>query len=176
VQVRLATAEDARAIAEIYAPIVEKSSISFELDAPSEAEMKRRIADTMPKHPWLVAEEDGAILGYAYGHTFRARAAYQWTVETSVYVADSARRRGVGRTLYRELFPMLEAQGYASIISGITLPNEASVRLHESFGMVQVALLPAVGHKFGRWHDVGYWHLRLLPLDRAPPEIRPLST
>lgn len=173
-RLRLATSDDALAIAEIYAPLVLDSAVSFELVPPDEAEMRRRILETLPQHPWLVAE-DGGLLGYAYAKQFKARAAYQWSAESSVYVRTSARGRGVGRALYQALIARLRAQGFAAVIGGITLPNEASVRLHEALGFEPVARFPAVGYKQGRWHDVGYWQLRLTPLDRQPSELLPVT-
>lgn len=169
--IRLARQDDAGAVREIYAPAVERTAVSFELEAPSVAEMARRIAEHQPEHPWLVADEGGTVIGYAYAGGFRRRAAYGWSVETSVYVAPGGRRRGVGRALYGTLFRLLEAQGYRQALAGITLPNPASVALHEAVGFEPVGVYRRVGWKLGAWHDVGWWQRALAePPRQAEPE------
>src|SRR4051812_33599939 len=120
--IRLATRKDAEAIAAIYHPIVAVTAISFETVPPAPAEMERRIATVLEIAPWLVFEERGAVAGYAYGSRHRDRAAYQWSVDVSVYVGEGTRRRGIGRALYRALFPLLELQGFYAAHAGITLP------------------------------------------------------
>ena len=119
--------------------------------------MGERIAAHRETHPWLVAEDGGDVIGYAYASPFRSRHAYQWSVETSVYIATDAQRRGAGRTLYTALFDILRAQGYRQALAGITLPNPASVGLHEAMGFSRVGVYRAVGWKLGMWHDVGWW-------------------
>ena len=168
-RVRVATGEDAAAIAAIYAPVVRDTPISFELDPPDIATMRQRVLDTLKVRPWLVCERGGAIVGYAYAATHRERAAYQWCVETSVYIAAEARRQGVGRALYAELLPLLVRQGYVHAYAGITLPNAASVGLHEALGFRPVGIYKAIGFKLGAWHDVGWWDLPL-PRGKLPPE------
>ena len=132
--IRLAVLEDAPALADIYRPYVEDTAISFELAAPSETMMRERMSRVMGKLPWLVCEEDGALAGYAYASPHHDRAAYQWSVDTSVYLRRGLQRRGLGRALYSELFTLLVQQGYYTAFAGISLPNAASVGLHESFG------------------------------------------
>jgi phosphinothricin acetyltransferase len=171
VAIRLASLEDAPQIAAIYAPIVLETPISFELVPPDAAEFARRMAGVLPQKPWLVHVEDGRVLGYAYAHTFRDRPAYRWTAETSVYVAVEGRRRGVASGLYAALIERLIAQGFVTAVAGITLPNEASVRLHERFGFRAVGV-PRAGHKFGRWHDVGFWTRPLAEATAEPAEPR----
>lgn len=147
---------DSAACAEIYAPFVVDTAVSFETEPPDAAEMARRIAAA---HLWLVATDaGGAVLGYAYGGSHRARPAYRWSVETSIYLADTARGRGIGSTLYRALLEELTTAGYANAYAGITLPNAASVALHERVGFRAIGTFPRVGRKFDRWHDVGWWH------------------
>jgi len=173
--IRLATGADAEAIAAIYRPIVVASAISFETVPPGPAEMEQRIAATLPFAPWLVYEEQGKVAGYAYGSRHRERAAYQWSVDVSVYVDEAFRRRGIGSALYEALFPLLRLQGFFAAHAGITLPNPGSVGLHESLGFVAVGVYRRVGYKLGAWHDVGWWQLSLrdrVP-DPAPP--RPAS-
>ena len=154
---RAATVSDAAAIQAIYAPIVETTAISFEEDVPSVEEMARRIATYSQTHPYLVAERDGEILGYAYGSKHRDRAAYRLSCDATIYVADTARRQGVGKTLYTALLPALAERGYHAAFAGITLPNPGSVAVHESVGFTKVGIYHEVGCKFGQWHDVGWW-------------------
>jgi L-amino acid N-acyltransferase YncA len=172
--IRMAEPTDAQAIAEIYRPIVADTIISFEFEPPDAAEMERRRAAIAAFAPWLVFDERG-VAGYAYASKHRERAAYQWCVDVSVYVADEQRRRGVGRALYTSLLALLRLQGFYTAHAGITLPNEASVALHESLGFRRVALYPKVGFKMGRWHDVGWWQLELQPRVGTPAPPRTLA-
>jgi phosphinothricin acetyltransferase len=164
---------DARVCAQIYEPSVTDGVASLEEVPPSAGEMERRIERVSSGYPWLVAEDDdGAVVGYAYATQHRERAAYRWATDTSVYVATSRQRRGVGRSLYTALLPLLIRQGYYVACAGITLPNEASVALHESFGFEPVGSYQRVGFKFGRWWAVGWWLAQLREqVDGAtPPE------
>ena len=145
VAIRLASDRDARAIADIYAPFVESSATSFETEAPSADEIRRRVQETTITHPWLVCVCGDTVAGYAYATKHRARAAYQWSVEVSVYVHGSFRRAGVGRGLYTSLFAILAAQGFVHAYAGITLPNESSVALHESLGFRPVGVYRTIG-------------------------------
>lgn len=163
--IRTATAPDAAAIAAIYAPIVEVTAISFETEAPAVSEIRRRIESTTATLPWLVGEdEQGAVCGYVYSSRFRERKAYQWSVEVTAYVREDCRGKGVAKQLYGRLFEALVALGYFQAFAGITLPNPASVALHESLGFEAVALYRNVGHKLGAWRDVGYWQKALRDL------------
>ena len=173
--IRVATAADGAATAAIYAPIVRDTAISFEVDPPDAAEMARRIEETSRRYPWLVADRDGEAIGYVYAGPHRARAAYGWSVETTVYLHEEARGRGVGRALYRSLLALLELQGAHVAYAGITLPNEASVGLHEALDFALVGVYREVGWKLGAWHDVGWWHLPLAERDAAPAELRPFA-
>jgi phosphinothricin acetyltransferase len=176
VRTRRATADDAAAIASIYAPYVRASVVSFETEAPDEAEIRGRIEALGDLYPWLVAcDGDGTMLGYAYACAFRARAAYRFTVETTVYVADGAHRRGIGTLLYRALLPVLEAQGFTQAIGAITIPNEASMRLHQTLGFVGVGTYEKVGFKLGEWRSVGLWQRPLAPMSSRPEEPKPVS-
>jgi phosphinothricin acetyltransferase len=168
--VRLATPDDAEACRAIYAPIVADTVISFETEPPDDAEMARRIARTLQTHPWLVAEADGVVLGYAYASPHRDRSAYRWSVDVTAYVAEAARGRGVGRALYERLIAVLRLQGFRAAFGGITLPNPASVALHEAVGFKPVGVYPHVGYKHGRWRDTGWWGLVLDPDEAEPPE------
>jgi L-amino acid N-acyltransferase YncA len=169
--IRPATEEDAEPTAAIYAPVVLGTFISFELEPPTPGQMRERIASTLRRWPWLVCEQDGRVLGYAYGSEHRSRAAYQWSADVSVYVHERARRLGVGRALYSSLLPLLALQGYHNAFAGIALPNPASVALHEALGFTPVGVYRSVGYKLGAWRDVGWWQ-RPLQQHAGPP--RPL--
>lgn len=168
--IRLAVPEDAAAIQAIYAPYVRHTPISFELEPPTIAEMVRRITTTLPMWPWLVDERDGTVCGYAYAGQHRTRAAYRWSADVAVYVADGHQRQGIGHGLYRVLLELLKAQGYRAAFGGITQPNEGSVALHESMGFKPVGIYAKVGYKAGAWHDVGWWGLDLGGPDGEPRE------
>jgi phosphinothricin acetyltransferase len=159
---------DAPRCAEIYAPYVLDSAISFETDAPSAEEMARRIAAAQEGHAWLVLEDAGDVVGYAYGGPFMARAAYRWSTAVSVYLEQDRRRTGAGRALYEALFERLAARGFRTALAGITLPNEASVGLHRALGFELVGTYRRVGWKAGAWHDVA-WLQRPLGDDDGPP-------
>lgn len=165
---RLVTGHDAERVHAIYAPIVRDTAISFELEIPTVSDIRRRILATLEKFPWLVCEHDGDILGYCYAGPHRVRAAYQWSVDVSVYVHADARQMGVGRAVYRSLFDLLALQGFCNAYAGITLPNSASVRLHESLDFRPVGVYGKVGYKLGGWHDVGWWYLSLQDQDGLP--------
>lgn len=173
--VRLADpARDAAAVADIYRPSVESGLASFEDVAPGAAEMARRMDATLAMTPWLVAETDGRVVGYAYAGPHHARAGYRWSANVSVYVADGHGRRGIGRRLYRELFAILARQGFVNVYAGITLPNDASVALHRSMGMAPIGIYRGVGFKHGAWHDVAWYGLRLADPPESPAPPTPL--
>jgi len=174
-RIRLATDDDAAAIAAIYSPHVAGSPTSFEIDVPTHEDMRMRIAETLRTHPWLVYEEEGTVGGYAYATKHRARAAYQWSVETSVYVDERFRRRRIGQALYVSLFRVLHTQGFVNAYAGITLPNAASVGLHESVGFTAVGVYRHIGYKLGAWHDVGWWQRALRERPSAPAAPLPLG-
>lgn len=164
-------ARDASACAAIYATAVEGSAISFELRAPDAEEIAARMRDYQRTHPWLVAESGGEVVGYAYACEFNRRPAYRWSAAVSVYVAGGERGKGRGRALYAELFARLRRQGLRMACAGITLPNPASVGLHEALGFEPVGVYREIGWKDGGWQDVGWWQLQLAPApDGAPPE------
>jgi phosphinothricin acetyltransferase len=157
---------DAAACAAIYAPYVTDTVISFEYEAPTAAQMAERIERLTNTHAWLVAEDGGEILGYAYGCPHRERAAYRWATEVSVYVDQRHQRRGAGRALYEALFDRLADKGYRIALGGIALPNEASVRLHERCGFIPVGVYKRIGYKQDAWRDVEWWQLELASGDR----------
>ena len=172
-RIRLAGVHDAQAIAGIYRPFVERTAISFETEPPTRQEMEHRISETMASHPWLVCEIGEQVAGYAYATRHRVRAAYQWSVDTSVYVGENHWRLGIGRALYASLFPILAVQGFCNAFAGIALPNPGSVGLHESVGFTPIGVYERVGYKLGAWRDVGWWQRPLTALE-TPPE-QPLT-
>jgi len=167
--IRFATPDDAADIAAIYAPAVADRATSFELEPPDAAEMARRVARAV-RTPWLVCEHDGRVVGYAYAGAHRERPAYQWSVEVSAYVHEDQQRRGVGRGLYVSLFAVLALQEFRSAYAGVTIPNPASIALHEAVGFTPLGVFHRVGYKQGRWHDVA-WFERVLSDHDANPAM-----
>ena len=167
--IRLATPSDAAALLAIYAPYVENTAITFEYEVPTIEDFTNRIAKTLEKYPYLVAEEDGVVVGYAYASTYYARAAYDWAVELSVYVSLDSRGQGVGTKLYDALEYLLDQMGYIHFLACISLPNEASLALYRKRGYQQVAHFPKIGYKFNRWHDI-VWLQKSLE-----KEVRPIK-
>jgi L-amino acid N-acyltransferase YncA len=172
--VRSATLSDAdvEACRALYGWYVQHTTVSFELEPPDLAEMRRRMAACLETHAWLLLEDEGgALLGYAYGGVHRARPAYRFSAEVSVYVAPGHHRRGFGRTLYLPLLERLRERGYRLALAGVTLPNPGSVGLHESLGFEPIGRFPRVGWKDGAWHDTGWWALPLGD-ESAPTGLR----
>jgi len=159
--IRTANAEDANQIYDIYAPIVENTAISFELTPPPIEEISKRIESYVTSHEWLVAEIYGNVIGYAYGTPHRPREAYKYSVETSVYVNENSREKGIGKQLYTELFNRLKNKGFHNAFAGIALPNDGSKALHESVGFKQVGVFHKIGFKHNSWHDVSWWQRRV---------------
>ncbi len=166
--VRPATAADAAACAAIYAPYVAETAISFEAEPPTVEEMGRRIGAALEHHDWLVLEDGGHVVGYAYGGPYKEREAYRWACEVSVYVDRGRHRTGAGRELYEALFERLTARGFTTAVAGMTLPNDASVGLHRALGFELVGTYRRIGYKDGRWHDVA-WTQRPLATPADPP-------
>ncbi len=168
--IRLVTVGDAGQVLEIYGPFCAGSPVSFETEVPSIEEIGQRIASTLDFFPWLVSAEGSRVVGYAYASRHRERAAYRWSADVSVYVREDARGQGIGRALYTSLFAVLRLQNVYNILAGITLPNPASVALHEAMGLRPIGLYEGIGFKCGKWHDVGWWQLELLPRQEEPSE------
>ena len=165
---RDASEQDAAACAAIYAPYVLETATTFETDPPSTEEMAARIANAARTHAWLVLEDGGRVVGYAYGGRFAPRPAYRWACEVSVYLELGRRRTGGGRMLYEALLRRLAERGYRVAMAGMTLPNEASVGLHEAMGFEPAGTYRRIGFKHGGWHDVA-WTQRFLPGGEDPP-------
>ena len=175
VRVRMASPDDAGGIADVYLPYVRDTAISFEAVPPAADEMRSRLAATLPRLPWLVVTDDESVKGFAYASPHRARDAYRWSADVSLYLDASVHRQGHGRRLYTALFNLLGAQGYINAYAAIALPNPASVGLHEALGFTRIGVFPGVGFKNGTWWDVGWWHRRLAERPAQPERPRPWS-
>ncbi|MET0936148.1 MAG: N-acetyltransferase family protein [Luteibacter sp.] len=173
--IRIATEADAPACHAIYAPIVETSAITFETELPGDDAMAGRIRARLANHPWIVWEEDGEVLAYAYAGRFRERAAYDWIAETSIYVHEKARRRGIARRLYGALLGAMKLQGINQAVGVITLPGETSVAMHEAMGFAPAGVWPKAGYKLGQWWDVGVWSLFLSEPATPPTPVVPFA-
>jgi L-amino acid N-acyltransferase YncA len=167
-KVRPAALADAEACAAIYAPYVTDTAVTFELQPPSPAQMAERIAEASRDRAWLVLEDEGRVVGYAYGARFHGRPAYRWACEVSVYLELGRRRTGGGRALYEALFARLAERGFRMAVAGMTLPNDASVALHRAMGFADVGTYRRIGFKHGAWHDVA-WTQRALGAGVDPP-------
>lgn len=173
ISIRLATIDDAERILSIYAPYIKDTSFTFETEVPSLKDFQQRISDYLINWPWLVCEIDGAIAGYAYGAKHRERVAYQWCVETSIYIHNDFLKHKVGKALYETLIEILKRQGYRNVYAVINLPNERSVKFHESCGFNYFATYEKVGYKLGKWKNVGWWQLIINEYTMEPePPIR----
>ncbi|MPZ62691.1 MAG: GNAT family N-acetyltransferase [Propionibacteriales bacterium] len=166
--IRDASVRDAEACAGIYAPYVTDTTITFETDPPAPPEMAERIAAALRTHAWVVLEEEGRVVGYAYGGPYKSRPAYRWSCEVSVYLERGRRRTGGGRVLYDALFARLAARGFRTVVAGMTLPNDASVGLHKAMGFEPVGTYRRIGWKHGAWRDVA-WAQRAIATGEDPP-------
>ncbi len=171
----IATPANAAELADVYAPYVRDTFISFETEPPDADEMARRVRTIGAQYPWLMASADGEMIGYAYACENRSRLAYRWSVDAAVYVRVSAQRKGIGSALYRRLFALLRAQGYVNAFAGISLPNAASVALHEAMGFARIGVYRRIGYKLGAWRDVGWWQLVLREAPADPAEPIPIT-
>ncbi len=173
VLIREAHPRDAAAVALIYQPYIAQTAITFEEAPVSAPDMTDRIATIQKLHPFLVAECSGDLVGYAYAAPHRPRASFRWSVDVAVYLAPTHQRRGVGTKLYQQLLPLLARQGYVMAYAGITIPNPASIGMHESMGFKQIGLYHNVGYKLGAWRNMGWWE-RQLPATIAAKPAEPI--
>lgn len=175
--VRLATLEDAKEILDIYTPYIMNSNITFEYTVPTVDEFKNRMRLIMKKYPYIVAVCNEKIVGYAYAHEHKERAAYQWNVETSIYVNQELKHQGIGRLLYSKLLQILKVQNIQNVYACVTLPNENSEKIHFAFGFDLVGRFHNTGYKFDRWHDVGWFELHIGSESEhgALEEVRPIN-
>lgn len=183
VVIRVATVDDCEALRAIYAPYVTGTAITFEYDVPSACEFASRVASTLERYPYLVAEGSRGIVGYAYASEFKDRAAYDWAVETTVYLAQDARGKGVGRRLYEALERALRAQGILNMNACIAYPAEedehltrGSVGFHEAMGFEMVGRFHACGYKFGHWYDMVWMEKLIADHGTDQPDVRPFGT
>ncbi len=181
-KIRVAVPEDAEALLRIYAPYVEKTAITFEYDVPTAREFAGRIEKTLKRYPYLVAEEDGEILGYACAHAFHERAAYDWAVETTVYVAENAKRRGLGKRLYGALEQALAVQNILNLNACIAYPagedpylTRDSVEFHQRLGYRVVGRFSQCGYKFDRWYDMVWMEKHIGIHTAAQPAVKPFD-
>ncbi|QNL43357.1 N-acetyltransferase [Oscillibacter hominis] len=174
--IRMAAAEDARALLAIYAPYVEQTAISFEYEVPTVAEFAGRIQKTLERYPYLVAERDGTPVGYAYASAFHGRAAYSWSVECSVYVEQGCRQGGVGRRLYQSLEGLLVRQNILNAYACIAYPNPASIAFHERMGYRTIGHFTQCGYKLGRWWDMVWMEKMLAGHPERPEPLLPIGT
>lgn len=174
--IRIARAEDAAAVHAIYAPAVTHSAITFETELPGIEAMRQRILTRLQQYPWLVWEENGDVLAYAYATRFRERAAYDWIAETSIYVHADAQRRGIARRLYGLLLDVMRLQGINQAMGVITMPGEVSISLHESMGFTPAGIWRKAGYKAAQWWDVGVWQKELQVPANPPAALHPFSS
>lgn len=174
IQIRMAHEEDAERLLEIYAPYCKETVITFEYDVPSLDEFRGRIRHVLEKYPYLAAEMDGKIVGYAYATPYKSRAAYQWNVETSIYLDMDYRDKGIGSLLYEKLIELLEKQRVRNIYACVTLPNEGSEAIHKKFGFTLMGRFPKSGFKAGEWHDIGWFEKHLEYSDEKPEPVIPI--
>jgi phosphinothricin acetyltransferase len=174
--IRVACEQDARGILNIYEPYILNTAVTFEEVVPELEAFKSRLTAILHESPFLVCEVNGQLAGYAYASSYRSRAAYRWNREVSVYVHEGFQRRNIARAMYHALFGILRIQGFTKLFGIITLPNQASVALHEELGFKKKTVYTKVGFKLGQWHDVGWWELDLCESSmEAPGEIKLFS-
>ena len=170
-QIRLAQPVDAKDILAIYSPYIENTSFTFETETPTEEQFASRITSYLQNWPWLVCEMHGKIAGYAYATKYRERTAYQWSIESSVYIHEDFHKMGIATVLYAALFEILQRQGFRNVYAVINLPNDRSVTFHEGMGFSYFATYEQVGYKLGKWKNVGWWRKTLneFGMDPEPP-------
>jgi len=174
--IRIARVDDADAVHAIYAPAITETAVTFETELPGVEAMRLRIVNRLQQYPWLVWEESGEVLAYAYATRFRERAAYDWIAETSIYVHANARRRGIARHLYGVLLDVMRFQGINQAVGVITLPGDVSVSLHEAMGFTPAGVWRQSGYKLGQWWDVGVWQKELQTPMNPPVPVRAFSS
>jgi L-amino acid N-acyltransferase YncA len=167
-KVRLATEADSASILEIYTPFISDTVITFEYKVPTVTEFGKRITDIQKKYPYIICEVNGSVVGYAYASQFNERAAYDWSVDFSIYIKPQYHRKNIGKALYFTLFELLKLQGYYNAYAGVTLPNIKSESLHQSFGFKPIGVYQNVGYKFGDWHDVKWFQLKIQDYSKSP--------
>ncbi len=168
--IRFIKESDAEQVLAIYAHYVEHTHITFEYPPPSLDEYRQKITSVIEQYPWLVYEEDGKIIGYAYAHVHRPRVAYQWSPEATIYLHPEYKGKGIGKILYTVLFDLLRLQGYYTVLAGVGQPNDGSNHLHKKLGFLEIGTFKDVGFKFGNWHDTVWYRLPLGERPEQPAE------
>ena len=176
INIRLVKEVDATSVLQIYAPYVLSSAATFETEVPSIELFKDRIKTYSASSPWLVAEVEGNVVGYAYASAHRGRSAYQWTQETTVYLNPAYQQRGIAKLLYEKLIELMTFMGFTKAIGVITLPNNASIGLHQSLGFKHIGKFKDIGFKFNQWHTTSWWTLDIQPRGYEPSPIKPISS
>lgn len=171
-RIRTAELRDCRAIRAIYAQYIE-SPVTFEYRLPDPKSFEDRFQSVSSAYPWLVCEEDGYVIGYAYAHPHQEREGYRWNAELSVYLDKAYTKRGYGKRLYARLIELLKEQGIKNVYGAVTLPNEASEKLHKSLGFTCLGILHHTGFKCGKWHDVAWFEMQIGMIDGSPAELIP---
>lgn len=167
-KIRLAIEDDSASILQIYAPFIIDTVVSFECEVPTSEEFSKRIANIQKRYPWLVCEINDNIVGYAYASRFREREAYDWSADFSIYINPHYHGKKIGKALGFSIIELLKLQGYYNIFGGVTLPNIKSESLHESFGFKTIGVYQNVGYKFGSWHDVKWYGLKIKEHIQSP--------
>jgi phosphinothricin acetyltransferase len=174
-KIRLATRIDCIEILKIYQYYVLNTAITFEYDVPSLEEIENRMKSIQSKYPYLVAEENNQLVGYAYANDFRHKSAYQWSPESTIYIHKDFHRNGIGKALYIKLFEALKKQGFYNVFGGVSLPNEASVKLHQRLGFKEIGVYENIGYKFGKWHSTKWFQLVLNKHETNPSPPKNIS-
>lgn len=174
-EIRIAKITDSKGIAAIYEPYVLHTAITFEYEVPTAAEFSERIQTITNEYPWLVCLQNNQIVGYAYAHKHRNRTAYNWSTESTIYIAEGAHRKGIARILYDTLFAILKLQGYVNVYAGVLVPNEKSEGLHAAMGFKEIGNFTKIGYKLGKWHDVKWFELHLIEHPDTPTPLKTLQ-
>lgn len=170
ISIRLIRKTDAAAALAVYRPYVQNSVITFDYEVPSLEEFSEKIRTITAEYPWLVCEYEGKIAGYAYGSRHRSKAAYQWSPESTIYVAEEFHGTGIARLLYKTVFEILLLQRFVNVFAGVTLPNPASENFHRSLGFTEIGVFKNIGYKLGKWNDVRWFQLQLSEWKTEPGE------
>ncbi len=170
-EIRLITLQDAQQALDVYAPFVKNTAVTFEYSVPTLQDFTDRIITNTVDYPWLVCIYNNTVLGYAYGSRHRYKTAYQWSVESTIYLAPEIQNKGIGKIMYNALFSILKLQGYYSVFAGVALPNEGSEKLHTSMGFEEIGVFNKIGFKLNQWHDVKWFQLDLKQTNSTPHEL-----
>lgn len=174
-KIRLATEEDSDSLLKIYGEFITNTAVTFEVTIPSVLEFSQRIKNVLEKHPWLICEINGENIGYAYASKHRERAAYQWSVDVTVYISPKYHRKHIATALYTALIELLKVQGYYNAYAGVALPNIKSEGFHEFFCFKPVGVFHNVGYKFNEWRDVKWFELAISEHSKIPSSPKTIN-